>query len=490
MPEPLSHHPEKQRSALIELLAVAAPTVATMTSYTVMTFTDKWLVSHLGADYVGAQGNGGLAAWVPQSVAYGALQVINTYAAQNLGAGKPDRAAAYAWNGAWIAIAWWIIVLVPYSFLLPGIFRAAEVDPQQAAWAASYGQILLLGAVVNLCTRALANFFYGLHRASVVLIAGISANIINLIISAVLIFGPGPIAPELGLLGEFAAWIARNLGLPRLGITGSAYGTVIATLVELAIPLAIFLSPAFNQRFRTRAAWRISLAHIKDIARIGWPGGLNFANEMLCWGFFMVYLVSHFGRLHASAGWIAHQYMSLSFMPAVGMSVACTAIVGKYMGMGRPEIAERRAWLAVAISAAYMGICAIAFVIFRERLIGFFVAGDTPPEDLAELVRLGSMMLIATAAFQLFDAAAMVISGALRGAGDTVWPGIATVFTSWIVIVGGGIFMIRVFPGLESIGPWIAAASYIIILCCILVFRFQKGRWKTMKLLERSASAH
>ena len=55
-----------------------------------------------------------------------------------------------------------------------------------------------------------------------------------------------------------------------------------------------------------------------------------FGNEMVCWGFFMVHLVSGFGPQHASAGWIAHQYMSLSFMPAVGISVACTAIVGKY----------------------------------------------------------------------------------------------------------------------------------------------------------------
>src|ERR1700742_2106378 len=86
-------------SPLAELLRVAGPTVATMTSYTAMTFCDKWLVSRLGPEFVGAQGNGGLAAWVPQSIAMGLSQVINTYVSQNMGAGKPERGPAYAWNG-------------------------------------------------------------------------------------------------------------------------------------------------------------------------------------------------------------------------------------------------------------------------------------------------------------------------------------------------------------------------------------------------------
>jgi hypothetical protein len=156
-----------------------------------------------------------------------------------------------------------------------------------------------------------------------------------------------------------------------------------------------------------------------DVFKMGWPAGLMFANEMICWALFMVYLVSHFGAEHATAGWIAHQYMSLSFMPAVGLSVAAAALVGKYQGMGRSDIATHRAWLAVKIALVYMGICAIIFLIFREQLIRAFVRDDTDPLQAERLVALGSKFLIATAAFQLFDAAAMTISGALRGAGDS-----------------------------------------------------------------------
>jgi MATE family multidrug resistance protein len=451
---------------MVELLRIAAPTVATMTSYTLMQFVDKLLVSRIGPEpiYVGAQGNGGLAAFVPIALAMGTLTVINTFVSQNMGAGRPERGPAYAWNGLWLAWAFWLIVLVPYAILLPRIFHAAGIAPDQAGLATVYGQILLVGAGLTMSTRAIAQFFYGMHRAGVVLVAGLVANILNVAISYALIFG---------------AW-----GFPKLGMAGSAWGTVIATLVELAIPMALFLGPAYQRRFRTRAGWRPSRVHIRDLLRIGWPAGLMFGNEMICWSYFMVHLVSGFGPHHATAGWIAHQYMSMSFMPAVGISVACTAMVGKYQGMRRPDLAAARAWLCLRVAMIYMGLCGAAFLLFRQPLTRLFIDRDTPPEAAAELVRLGSVFLIATATFQLFDAIAMTISGALRGAGDTVVPGVLTVALSWVLIVGGGEFMVRVYPHLGSLGPWVAASAYIVILSLALTGRFLTGRWKEIRLVR------
>lgn len=451
---------------LRELLRIAGPTVATMTSFTVMQFVDKLLVSNIGPEpiYVGAQGNGGLAAWVPIALAMGTLGVINTYVAQNMGAGKPERGAAYAWNGLWMGVVFYALFLLPYALVLPWLFRLAEMDPVQGSMASTYGQILIFGSVIVLSARSISHYFYGMHKASVIMVASIIANIFNVGISWALIFG--------------------KFGLPELGVAGSAIGTVLATTIELAIPMLIFLSPSMNRLYGTRRAWRFSFTHMRDLLRIGWPGGVMFGNEMVCWAFFMVYLVSRFGAEHATAGWIAHQYMSLSFMPAVGLSVACTAVVGKYMGMGRPDLAAQRAWLALKIAVGYMCICAVLFVLFRHPMVGLFINGETSPEMVDKLLALGTMFLIATAAFQAFDAVAMITMGALRGAGDTVVPGIITVVLSWILIVGGGLALVRHAPGLESLGPWIAASAYIIILSLFTLWRFMKGPWRSMKLLH------
>ncbi len=456
------------RSPLAELASIAAPVVATMTSYTLMQFVDKLVVSRIGPEpiYVGAQGDGGIAAWTPISISMGCLTVVNTYVSQNLGAGKPERGAAYAWNGMWIALAW-AILLIPYGMYLPEIFTAIGRDPRHVQLAAGYGQVLVFGAALTMCARCLGQFFYGMHKPAVVFGASLTANIINLLLSIAFVYG--------------------KCGFPALGVIGSAVGTVIATFVELAIPMAVFLGPKMNRLYGTRAAWRISRDHTRDILKLGWPGGLMFGNEMVCWTFFMVYLVGYFGPLHSTAGWIAHQWMTLSFMPAVGISVALTATVGKCMGMGRPDLALQRVKVGVGITVAYMCTCGLLFVIFRDPMIRLFVHKNTPLADVDELASLGSAMLIACAAFQFFDGVQMAISGALRGAGDTVWPGVVTLILAWTLIVGGGLAMVTYLPRVGSIGPWIAAASYIAALGISLSIRFLGGKWKRIKLLERAA---
>jgi multidrug resistance protein, MATE family len=301
----------------------------------------------------------------------------------------------------------------------------------------------------------------------IVLIAGVVANAINIFLTYGMVHG---------------VW-----GMPKLGIAGSAVGTVVATALELSIPLAVFLGPKLNRLYGTRRAWRPSTPHIRDIVRIGWASGLMFGNEMICWAIFMVYFVGWFGPLHTNSGWIAHQYMALSFMPTVGISVAITAMVGKCLGAGRPDLAKQRAYVGIGVAIGYMMLCGVCFVIFREPMIRLFIHEDTSEADVARIIELGSWMLILTAGFQFFDAIAMTTSAALRGAGDTVVPGLATVVVSWVTIVLGGWAAVEYLPHWESLGPWAAASLYIIVLCGFLSARFLQGRWLKMKLLEHSA---
>ncbi|QYU69997.1 hypothetical protein J4558_07740 [Leptolyngbya sp. 15MV] len=391
------------------------------------------------------------------------------------------------------SLLYYLAFLLPVALLTPSLFDALAqrgMDPRQAELSASYGSILLYGSILTLATRCVGQFFYGMQRPMVVMVSGIVANAFNLVCSCVLVFGNGPMPEAFGVFGRACSGIASALGIEPMGIRGSAYGTVLATGLELLIPLALFLGPRMHARYGTRSGWRPSLARIKDLVRLGWPTGATFANEMLCWAFFMVYLVSHFGPLHATAGWIAHQYMSLSFMPAVGLSVATTALVGKYQGMGRSDLAAARAWLGVRVAMVYMGTCGAIFLIFPRTLLSVFIDNDTSPENIATLMGLGTKFLIATAAFQLFDAVAMVISGALRGAGDTLFPGVVTVVLSWAIIVGGGLATVAFLPSLESVGPWIAAAAYIAVLCLVLLARFLTGKWRSITLVHRDPVGH
>ena len=472
--------PLHERNPLVEVWLIAWPTVLTMTSYTVMQFIDALMVGQVSPLALSAQGNGSIWAFTPIAVAMGFLTVVNTYVAQNLGAGTPERCPRYAWASMWMTVALWVCVFLPLAAALPLLFAtlqnadAIENFERLLTLETHYGQILLLGAVFMLCGRGLHHFFFGMHRPKVVAVSAIAGNIANVLSNYILIFGHEGL-PAWGLPGV--------PGVPALGVYGAAIGTVLGGIVEFLIPLAVFLGPKLNQQYNTRSAWRITMRPVRDLLRIGWPAGVQAGNEVTCFAIFMSVLVGYFGELHMAAGWVALRYMHLSFMPAVGFSVAVTSIVGRYIGARQPDTAVSRARFGVSLAIVYMTICGAVFLIFREPLVRFFIAEHIAPEQAEQIVTIGAKLLICAAIFQTLDAVGIVYTGALRGAGDTIWPGVMTVVLSWTFLVGGGAALIALAPSLKSIGPWIGAALYIGIYGIVMGVRFESGRWRRIKLV-------
>lgn len=477
--------PSAERSPLAEMMVIATPAAISMLSFALMQFVDRLLCSRLiSPEALTAAGNGGIASWVPSSVVMGVMGVINTYVSQNLGAGRPERGPKYAWAGLWMCLGVWLVVLLPFALAFPSVYGLMRetlglpgVSEHVHRMESIYGRVILCGAVVMLWARAMGHYFYGMHRPGVVMVSTICGNLTNLAVSIGLILwamSRHDLAPE-----------------PRaeLALGGAALGTVAGVTVEFLIPMVIFVSPSMNRRYATRRSWRPAWEPVQDILRIGWPGGVMFGNEMVCWWIFMGGFVASFDHgsdtaVHGPAGWITHQYMMLSFMPAVGISIATTAMVGKCIGAGRHDLAASRTWLGVRLTMVYMGACALCFVLFGRLMSTPFLPADVSPEQGARIIELARWMLVLAATFQLFDGMAITLSGALRGAGDTVWPGVVTIFMSWGVIVGGGWFAVNHLPALSSYGPWAASSLYIILLSLILLARFLSGRWKSIKVLR------
>jgi MATE family multidrug resistance protein len=298
------------------------------------------------------------------------------------------------------------------------------------------------------------------------------------VLNYVLIYGEEGL-PSLGLPGV--------PGTPRLGVYGAAVATVCGGVVEMLIPAAVFLCPRMHRELGSRSSWRPRWKPVRDLVRVGWPASVQFGNELICWAIFMSGLVGLFGADHMTAGWIALAYMHLSFMPAVGLSVATTSLVGRYIGAGQPDVAAARARLTLRVAVLYMTACALLFFLFRAALVGIFIASDLDPERASHVHSIGVKLLICAAVFQTADAVGIIYSGALRGAGDTVWPGAVTVVYSWVLIVGGGWAFTAFWPQIESIGPWLGATAYIIAYGLTMAVRFERGSWRSINLLGRSS---
>ena len=476
-PSPPKDQHSTLQFAVREVWSLAWPTIITMTSFTIMQFIDKLMISQVGPTEVAAQGNAGTWSFAIIATIMGVVTVVNTFVSQHLGAGNPRNGPQYPWAAGWIAIVSWCVIIVPFIFIIPHIFQFIHSSPEEArlvALESQYATYTLIGSMFLLIGRGFSQFFFGMHMPKVITVSTIMANIVNILANYILIFG------EEGIPG-----IVQGIpGTPALGLKGAAIATMIGMFMEMIIPLAIFLGPKFNALYGTRAAWKPRIDTVKAVLRLGWPGAIQWGNEIVCWALFMTVFVGKYGTNAMAAGWIALGYLHLSFMPAVGINVAINSIVGKYIGAGKPDVAASRARVGVGIALVYMTFCALIFIVFRTELMEWFV-NDTSYTliEQQEIVHLGANMLILVALFQTVDALGIIYTGALRGAGDTVWPGVITAIYSWVFIVGGGWVAVTYFPETGSIGPWIAAASYVIIIGITMTIRFECGGWRSIDLL-------
>lgn len=473
--------PLASRHPLIEVWFLAWPTIITMTSYTVMQFADKLMVGQIGPLELTAQGNGGIWAFTPLAFLMGALVVVNTYVSQNMGAGRPEKVARYLWGGVHISIVVWLAVLVPFAAIMPWFFEnvvhsghTIEDLERLVVLESEYSQILLLGGLFTICARSVHQFFFGIMRPKVVTVAVIIGNVVNVAINYVLIFGESGL-PVLNLPGV--------PGIPSLGVHGAAIGTVIGVFVELMIPFIVFLGPRCHRMFASRTSWRPHMKTIRELIRLGWPGSLVSGNEIVCWSIFMTVLVGIFGENSMTAGWIVLGYMHLSFMPAVAISFAANTLVGNAIGSGNPDLAASHARWSVGLSMFFMTCCAILFVVLREPMIALFLGGDVDPEQYRDIIDIGTNLMIVMSICQALDALGITYSGALRGAGDVIWPGVFIAVSSWTLIIGLGYALAMQMPQWGAIGPWIGAVIYIVVIGIAMAWRFESGRWRSIKLI-------
>jgi len=464
-----------------EVLVLALPVAAGMIGTTIMQFVDGLMVARLtGHESLSAQFVSAILSFLPASVALGTLSVVNTFVSQNLGAGRARRCGQYAWGGLYLAVLMGALAL-PVAAVGPRLFAGLarliagwggqQAGPRELALQSMYFRYMIAGMPIMLASRAMGQFFFGIHRPWVVMVVILLSVAVNAGANYVLITGAGP--------------------LPALGLEGAAIGTLIAWTFGLAMLLCFFLRGGNDRQFQTRSGWRRPVPFCRDILRVGWPAGIHFGLDISAWSIFNGVLVAYFGPIHKAASAAATRYMHVSFMPAIGIGIACTALVGRYVGMGRPDLARHRTHAAVGVAVAYMGLCGLGFFLFRHPLIGLFSQLQADPslaanaDAQAEILRIGATVLICAAIFQCFDAVGIVFAGALRGAGDTFWPMVITFVMAWTMVVGGGAAMVRWVPQLGSIGPWIVASAYVIALGMVMAWRFESGAWRKIDLLGR-----
>lgn len=451
---------ERQRSPLAELLLLAGPTIAQMASYTTMQFADTWMLSRLGVTQPTAAGNAGLFAFSIIGFGVGVLFCVNTLVSQHYGQKDYPACGRYLWQGVWFGLFFGLLAFAALPFA-PAIFHLMGHENPLAGMESTFFRISVSFTAIKLASTAIGQFLLAINRPWVVLMAAVLGVAANAGTNYFLIFG--------------------HAGFPTMGVAGAAWGTNVGVTVELFTLLSVARAPAIRAKFNTldpALRWH----QMKTLLSIGVSSGVQLVADVFAWGIFSLVVMGQFGEKAMSANIFLFRYISVSFMPAYGVSIAVTALVGRYIGAGRPDLAQKRAHLGFAVTAVYMMTCGLIYILARNQLMGLFTKDP-------EVLRIGAILLIFGGVYQLFDAMYILYNGALRGAGDTFVPAVVTAVLCWSIAVLGGYATAKLRPQWGPAGPWTVASIYGLILGIFMLVRFQRGKWKSINLDSNAPAA-
>jgi len=181
-------------------------------------------------------------------------------------------------------------------------------------------------------------------------------------------------------------------------------------------------------------------------------------------------IVVSLGTADLAAQQIAFNIASLSVLPAFAFSIAAATMVGQSLGANQPEDARRSAILTTELGMMWMLSMGIVFALFRSQFVALYTSE-------AEVIRLGSGLMLFIACGQAFQAVSIVLSGALRGAGDTRYTLLMMVVGVWVGRVGVG-WLMGIVLGLGLYGVWLGWAVDFVSRAILIVLRFRSGRWQ------------
>lgn len=454
------------RSGLHEILTMAFPVIVAMASSTVMQFADFWMVSRVGTDEAAAVSPAGILVFTIISFFAGVLTCTNTFVSQSHANGEFEECSRYVWQGLYVALFAGAVALVLWP-VAPHIFRALRHGARIEELETAYFRMRLFSVGTGASIVVMTGFMQGISRPRLTMYAAVAGCAINVGFNWVLIFG--------------------KLGFPALGILGAGLATSAATALQVAMLIGIFLSPKYARKYGSRRARRFAWSRMRNLIRIGWPSGVSWSLDVGIWGIFIAVIVGRLGKHALAASNMAGQIIHLSFMPTIGLSIATTALVGQNIGRRDLLTARARASTSMKLAMTYMFFMGAMFFLFREQLISFFLKKPETAEAAADnlkILQLGTQILVFAAVFQVFDAMAIINNGALKGAGDTRFPMLATLSLGTVLFLPLCWVLTHKLK-LGVVGAWGSAAAFICILGLTLLWRWRSGAWEKIDIFRR-----
>ena len=358
-----------------------------------------------------------------------------------------------------VRMALWLSLLVSLAFMgicAAGgpIMRATGQEPELTHHAASFLLILMWGMFPMIAASVLRIFVSALGRPTIATAITFLALFVNAFGNWALVFG--------------------HLGLPALGLHGSALSSILTSTAMLVAYVVVIQSDRRLRRYHLFGNWwRSEWSRFAEMLRIGTPIGLTILAEA---GLFTgaAFLMGRIGEAQLAGHTIALQIAALAFQIPFGVAQAATIRVGLAYGACDPRGIALAGRASLGLGIGFMGFTALLIWLFPGLVLSIYV--DVDDAKNAALVGFAMQFLVVAAAFQLFDGAQTVAAGVLRGLQDTRTPMIIAICGYWIAGYGTAIYL-GFWTSMAGVGVWIGLAVGLVVVAALLLTRWRmRGR--------------
>lgn len=423
-----------------------------MLGHTFVAFADNVMVGQLGTAELAAVSLGNSFVFIAMSLGIGFSTAITPLVAEADSANNISQGKNAFKHGLMLCTLLSVLLFLIILLLKPLMYYMDQ-PKEVVELAIPYLNYVALSLIPLIIFQALKQFSDGLSNTKYPMYATILANVINIILNYLLIFG--------------------SFGFPKLGIVGAAIGTLFSRIIMVYFLWMIFKSKDKFRPYITNFNFKkIEQKISAKLFNLGFPSALQMFFEV---GIFTaaIWLSGVLGKNPQAANQIALNLSSMTFMVGIGLSVAAMVRVGNQKGLNDFISLRRIAFSIFFLTFIIEIIFASFFLIFRDWLPTLYIDGDTliNINDNKEVVLLASKLLLVAAFFQIFDGLQVAILGALRGLQDVKIPAFITFVSYWIVGFPVSYYL-GLYTSLESVGIWIGLFTGLFVASILLYIRF------------------
>ncbi|GMN08493.1 MATE family efflux transporter [Croceitalea sp. MTPC5] len=446
-------------------LKLAYPVILGMLGHTFVAFADNIMVGQLGTAELAAVSLGNSFVFIAMSLGIGFSTAITPLVAEADGSGNEADGKSALKHGlvlcTFLGLSLFVIIL-----LCKPLMYAMKQPDEVVRLAIPYLELVAFSLVPLIIFQAFKQFSEGLSQTKYPMYATIIANIVNVVLNYLLIFG--------------------SFGFPKLGIVGAAIGTLAARFIMV---FYIWFLLKRKEKFQTYVTGfnfkKIERKVIRKIVGLGFPSALQMFFEVAIFTA-AIWLSGVLGKNAQAANQIALNLSSMTFMVGMGLSVAAMVRVGNQKGLQDFKELRRIAQSIFFLTLLLEVVFAALFLLGRHWLPTIYLDVDdiTNQLDNTEVIIMASQLLLVAAIFQISDGIQVVVLGALRGLQDVKIPTLITFIAYWLIGFPVSYFL-GLFTEFKSTGIWIGLLLGLTASAVMLYIRFN---YLTKKLISKSTA--